>query len=235
MFVKGAAAQTGDLQQWQNSANVNLARIDANGCFVSSMAVTIGTMTTSGAINNGKDSQFGSGSFSSGTIQGSAFSVGGSTLSVHDGRLDVPGNTKLSMTMSADDYVMVSSTVRFNKINPGCTDYYGEWNNATYTWTCKFSGIYDVSAHLGGVVLPAGITVTMEITGINNGLGSDLECRQVNWDAVNPQVFAFHIARSAYITAGNTLYVKFYSNSSPENSRIYSTTQWADFSITKKP
>jgi len=69
-IVRGAASQTGDLQQWQNSAGTMLAEVMANGSF----------FTVGNVVANGNDSRFGAGSASpSMTLQGVS---GTSTLNV---------------------------------------------------------------------------------------------------------------------------------------------------------
>jgi hypothetical protein len=156
-------------------------------------------------------------------------------LTVSSNILNAPYNSKLSLTTTADQYVNVSSVVAFNTLNVGCTDYYREWNSTNYTFTPRYSGLYYFNCHLGGVVIPFGQYATLELTGITNGAGSNLESRITNVSPDTDSVFALNVSRIAYITAGNTVKATLFSSTDPLNTRIYSSTQWADFTVMRIP
>jgi hypothetical protein len=87
LVVRGIGGQTGDLQDWQNSAGTNVARVDANGGLtVASMAIS-GGFSVSGTVSAGGFDTHGAAS--SGNY--GVYDTGGSHHDGFTGQISVPG------------------------------------------------------------------------------------------------------------------------------------------------
>jgi len=74
LVIQGSAAQTANLQEWQNSGGTSLAAVDASGRFV---ATTLGAADTTTALCRNSSNQIAT---CSGTATGAAFAQGGNSF-----------------------------------------------------------------------------------------------------------------------------------------------------------
>lgn len=213
--VKGASAQTADLQQWQNSSNTSLARLYSDGSFSGvnatfsgDIAVNGGDITTTTSTFNiaaSNASTINIGGASSTTVIAGNLTVNGTTTTVNSTTISVDDkNIELGSVASPDDTTAAGGGITLK----GATDKTITWNTNNWTSSENFNvntgKTYKIAGTdvLSATTLGAGVT-TSSLTSVGTIANGTWQGTRITTTYTDAKVSGI-ISTNGTITVGGT-------------------------------